>query len=182
MVVGLVAPKGDRLDWAVQKLTEVGVDAIVVLTSDRGVVRWDPDRTGRQLARLATIARQAAMQSRRPTVPPVWGPLPLSAAVPPGGWSGPEWSPGGWSGPGPSSAGGAPVPGPVALAEPGAPPPTLATPTVLVGPEGGWSTAELGAVPHRVGLVPGVLRTETAAVVAAALLVAARSATTPATR
>jgi 16S rRNA (uracil1498-N3)-methyltransferase len=46
---------------------------------------------------------------------------------------------------------------------------------VLVGPEGGWSTAELAAVPGRVRLGPHVLRAETAALVAGVRLVAARS-------
>ena len=154
VTVGLVAPKGDRLDWAVQKLTEVGADAIVVLTSERAVVRWDPARTPRQLSRLGVIARQAAMQSRRPTVPTVSGPVALAALV----------------GPVPEAG----ALGPVALAEPGGPAPDLATPTVLIGPEGGWSPAELAAVPARVGLGPWVLRTETAAVVAAAALVGLR--------
>ena len=64
----------------------------------------------------------------------------------------------------------------VALATQGGAPLTLATPTVLVGPEGGWSGEELAAVPeaHRVGLGPNVLRAETAALAAGVILAALR--------
>jgi 16S rRNA (uracil1498-N3)-methyltransferase len=48
---------------------------------------------------------------------------------------------------------------------------------VLVGPEGGWDDAELAAGLPRVGLGPHVLRAETAAVVAGALLCALRAGT-----
>jgi RsmE family RNA methyltransferase len=46
---------------------------------------------------------------------------------------------------------------------------------LLIGPEGGWSASELVAAPATVGLGPTVLRAETAAVAAGALLVALRS-------
>ena len=48
--------------------------------------------------------------------------------------------------------------------------PSLARPTVLVGPEGGWTDAELARVEARVGLGPQVLRVETAAIAVGALL------------
>jgi 16S rRNA (uracil1498-N3)-methyltransferase len=63
----------------------------------------------------------------------------------------------------------------VALADPGGAPLTLSTPTVLVGPEGGWTDEELAAVPCHVGLGPHVLRAETAAVAAGVLLAALRA-------
>jgi 16S rRNA (uracil1498-N3)-methyltransferase len=43
---------------------------------------------------------------------------------------------------------------------------------VAIGPEGGWSDAELAAARDRVDLGPTILRTETAAVAASALCVA----------
>ncbi len=64
----------------------------------------------------------------------------------------------------------------VALAEPGGGPISLATPVVLVGPEGGWSPRELALVDDKVGLGDGVLRVETAALAAGALLAGLRSA------
>jgi 16S rRNA (uracil1498-N3)-methyltransferase len=63
----------------------------------------------------------------------------------------------------------------LALAEPGGPSPGPDTVAVAVGPEGGWSPAELEAVAGRVGLGPHVLRAETAAVVAGVLLVDRRA-------
>ena len=62
-----------------------------------------------------------------------------------------------------------------ALAHPGGGPPALDRPVVLVGPEGGWDERELATGLPLVGLGPSVLRAETAAVVAGALLCALRA-------
>ncbi|HEY4608568.1 MAG TPA: RsmE family RNA methyltransferase, partial [Ilumatobacteraceae bacterium] len=64
-------PKGDRPEWIVQKLTEIGVGAITFIDCARSVVRWDEARAGRQLERLRRVAREAAMQSRRVWLPEV---------------------------------------------------------------------------------------------------------------
>ena len=80
-----------------------------------------------------------------------------------------EVATGGASGAGPAAAEG------VAAATLGGPPPSLRWPTVLIGPEGGWAPEELPSGLPVVGLGPHVLRTETAAIVAGALLVAARA-------
>ena len=53
---------------------------------------------------------------------------------------------------------------------------SLATPLVLVGPEGGWSSRELALVDKKVTLGDGILRVETAAIAAGVLLTALRSA------
>lgn len=63
--------KGERMDWCVQKLVEVGVDRIVVVGTERSVVRLDDDRAASRQVRLATIAREAAKQARRATIPAV---------------------------------------------------------------------------------------------------------------
>ena len=150
VTVGFAPVKGDRPEWVVQKLTEVGVDRIVVLAAARSVVRWEGDRAARHLERLGKVAREAAMQSRRARLPEVVGVVPFEAAVGDGS-------------------------GAVALAEPGGAPPSLDRPVVLVGPEGGWSGDELGADVPRVDLGPTVLRAETAAVAAGVLLCALRA-------
>jgi 16S rRNA (uracil1498-N3)-methyltransferase len=149
VTVGFAPVKGDRPEWAVQKLTEIGVDRIVLVRADRSVVRWEDKRAEAHLQRLRKVAREAVMQSRRCWLPQVCGVEPVPALLGPG----------------------------VALAQPGGPPPTLAFPTVLIGPEGGWSDDERDSPGGRVGLGPGVMRTETAAVAAGVLLVALRSAT-----
>lgn len=150
LTVAFVPAKGDRPEWVVQKLTELGVDRIVPLTSERSVVRWEGQRADRGVDRLRKVARQAAAQSRRCWLPEVSGVRPF------------EWvsSAGGW------------------LAELGGRPPGPDTTLVAVGPEGGWSPGELAAAGGRtMGLGPTVLRSETAAVAAGALLVALRAGT-----
>jgi 16S rRNA (uracil1498-N3)-methyltransferase len=148
VTIGMAPVKGDRPEWAVQKLTELGVDRIVLLIAERGVVRWDAERASRHLDRLRLVARQALMQSRQVWLPEVTGMERADAlAARPG----------------------------VALAEPAGAPPTLDYATVLVGPEGGWTAAEQQAARATVGLGPGVLRTESAAVAAGVLLTAMRA-------
>jgi 16S rRNA (uracil1498-N3)-methyltransferase len=144
LTVGLTPTKGDRPEWAVQKLTELSVDRIVVLQTERSVVRWDGDRAEHHLARLRRIAREAAMQSRQVWLPEVVGPAPLSRY---------DEAP---------------------LAEPGGRPLAVGDTTVLCGPEGGWSDTERAEDREHVALGPAVLRAETAAVTAGALLVALR--------
>jgi 16S rRNA (uracil1498-N3)-methyltransferase len=155
LAVALAVPKGDRMDWAVQKLTEIGVDRIVALRAERSVVVWDQARAQRQRRRLEAVARQAAMQSRRLRPPVLDGPLVPAAVADTLGLG-------------------------TVMAEPGVAAPLTLGPTgtvVLVGPEGGWAPAELDACPARADLGPSILRTETAAVVAATLLVALRAGT-----
>ena len=149
VTVAFAVVKGERPEWAVQKLTEIGVDRIVPLQSARSVVRWPSGEAGGQVARLRRVAREAAVQSRRVWLPVVEGVTPFDAM--------------------------AGEPG-VALAAPGAGGrPSLKRPTVLIGPAGGWDEAELALGPPQIGLGPAVLRTETAAVVAGAVLCALRA-------
>ena len=54
-------------------------------------------------------------------------------------------------------------------------PPTLDRPVVLIGPEGGWTPDERGAGLPMVRLAANVLRAETAAITAGALLAALRA-------
>lgn len=141
-------PKGDRADWMLQKATEIGIDEIVVLESDHSVVRWPAPRRLKQLERVRRITRSAAAQSRRAWLPTVTGPVTFPEATA--------------------------VTGTV-LAQPGGGPLAPAWRNVLIGPEGGWSAAELRGGLPTVGLGPQVLRVETAALVASTLLVAMRS-------
>ena len=148
VTVAFAPPKGDRPEWAVQKLTELGVDRIVPLLAARSVVRWTGDRASGPVERLRRVAREAAMQSRRAWLPVVEEPSMFADAAARRG---------------------------AALAVAGGDAPSLDRPVVLVGPEGGWDAGELAAGLPTVGLGPNVLRTETAAVVAGTLLIALRS-------
>lgn len=152
--VALAPPKGDRLAWAIQKLAEMGVDEAVLVRSERSVRAWDPGRAERALRRLRAVAREAAMQSRRPFLMGVEGGVELGDVL------------------------GDAVPS-VMLWEGEAAPLTSVLPEaatavrLVVGPEGGFAEGEVeravagGAVLGSLG--PGILRTETAAVVGAAL-------------
>ena len=51
VTVALALTKGERLDWAVQKLSEVGVDVVVPFAAARSVVRWDGDRAAHHVDR-----------------------------------------------------------------------------------------------------------------------------------
>ncbi len=144
ITVVVAPPKGDRADWLVEKCTEAGVDRIVVTTAERSVVRWDGDRAARHLDRLRRIAAGAAMQSRRVWFPVVDGPVPVAV-----GLSG------------------------AVLAEPGGRPLCRTDTRVAIGPEGGWTAAELDGR-EQVSLGSQILRVETAAVVATAMMAAAR--------
>lgn len=176
VTIGLAVVKGDRFDWAVQKLTEVGVDRVVPLLTDHTVVKWDDSRARRAGDRWRKIAREAAMQSRRVRLPVVEDPLAFPKFV---AGAGASAKPGITTGAGDGTrardgtrAGAGPA---AVLAEPGGPPLTLSTPTVLVGPEGGWSPSEVEAGLAPVGLGPGILRAETAAVAAGVLLASLRA-------
>jgi 16S rRNA (uracil1498-N3)-methyltransferase len=147
LTVAFAVVKGERTEWAVQKLVELGIDAVIPFVADRSVVRWDRDKSEHQHLRLAKVARQAAMQSRRTTLAQI-EPLRSFSEVT-------------------ARAG-------VALADTHGSPPSLAWPNLVVGPEGGWSAAERASDSPRVRLAPTVLRAETAAVVGGALLVALR--------
>lgn len=140
--IAAAIPKGDRLEWMVQKLTEIGVERVVLLHCERSVVRWDGERGRKQLARLQRVAREASMQSRRVWLPEIVGPVSFDEVLAPD----------------------------VALAEPSADGWRAAS-TIVIGPEGGFSAAELERAAQagaaRVSLGEQVLRVETAALVAA---------------
>jgi 16S rRNA (uracil1498-N3)-methyltransferase len=150
LTVAFAPVKGDRPEWVVQKLTELGVDRIVPITTRRSVVRWDGDRAARSVERLARVAREAASQCRRTRLPEI-GPVSSVAEL----------------------AGSAAVQ--PSLAHPGGEPPSLDHPVIAIGPEGGWDADELAGDLPTVGLGPTVLRAETAAIVAGTLLCGLRS-------
>lgn len=141
--VGFAPVKGDRSDLVVQKLTELGVDKIVPLVTERSVVRWKADRAVKNLDRHRRIAREAAMQCRNPRLPTVEALTELAAFL----------------NTHPSAV----------LADPAGQPLGGDVRTVAIGPEGGFAPGEiedrtLGALPGR------ILRTETAAIVAGSIV------------
>ena len=143
-----------RVEWAVEKGTECGAAAFLLVAAVRSQ-RAHVAAAGSRLERLRRIAAAAAKQCDRTLVPAVRGPLPLAEAL-----------------------AGAAVrllvarPGAPALPREGAVPDRF---SVVIGPEGGFDSSEqslldaAGAVPF--GLGPRILRLETAVVAALARLV-----------
>lgn len=152
-------PKGQKMDYVVEKTTELGVARIMPFISERVI---GEERGASKLERWRRLARTAAQQSGRTHVPPVEDPLrweALIAAFPAFDvillpWELAER-----------------VPLRTAL-------PTLLSDVrealVIIGPEGGISHAEaqaaLTAGAHAVSLGPRILRTETAGLVACTAL------------
>jgi 16S rRNA (uracil1498-N3)-methyltransferase len=157
----LAAPKAERLSWAVQKLTEVGVDGIVVVDMPRSVRRWQGDRASRLAGRLEGVAREAAKQSRRRTIPEIRGPAGWEVTLEEAVASGPTLLL--WEGAERGLASLLPERAPERLA-------------LAVGPEGGIGEEDARAAEARgavlASLGPNVLRTETAAVAGAVVALA----------
>jgi 16S rRNA (uracil1498-N3)-methyltransferase len=143
ITIAAAMPKGDRLDWMVQKVTELGIDRLVLLHAEHSVVRWKADRAEHQLARLQRIADEALRQSRRVLRMTIDAPVAATDVL-----------------------------GDFVVAEPGGRDLRAGDTSVAVGPEGGWSASELAVCRDRIDLGPTILRTETAAVAVSALCVA----------
>jgi 16S rRNA (uracil1498-N3)-methyltransferase len=151
VVLVQVVPKGKKLDGIVRMATELGVAEIRLASARRS------EKTLRSTERLERIAREAARQSRRATVPLIAPPLPLlevAREAPPKSLKIAAWE-GVRSAPLPSSPDGD-----------GA--------WVVVGAEGGLEDDEVRALDAlgyaAVGLGPTILRVETAVPVALALV------------
>lgn len=160
VTLALGMPANERMDWLVEKATELGVAAIRPLLTERSVLRLAGERAERKRAHWQAIAVAAAEQSGRTRVPLLYPVRALADADalprPMQGWV-------------LSFAGD--VAGPAALAGAGAAAGEL---LLLSGPEGGLTPAEearaLGLGLRPLSLGPRVLRAETAPLVALAWL------------
>jgi 16S rRNA (uracil1498-N3)-methyltransferase len=151
----VAALKRDAMDWLVEKATELGATLIQLVLTRRSVA----DRAN--IVRLSAIARGAAEQCERLSVPVVAEALPLHLVL--DAWDGAKLV--------------------VAMERSlAAPPRALALDpplALLVGPEGGFTAAELDDLRRRPFVVPAalgprILRAETAAVAGLAALQALR--------
>jgi 16S rRNA (uracil1498-N3)-methyltransferase len=152
--------KGDRMDWVLQKATELGIESLVPIISERVIARPRIERLGAQQERWRRIAFEAAQQAERWDVPEVqvatdlltWlrlasGTVKLISSE---RSDGERLNTVSW---------------------PEAPDSRI---LLLIGPEGGWSSAEREAA-HASGftsvsLGARILRAETAAVAALAII------------
>lgn len=164
-------PKGSKMDDVVRQGTELGISGFLPLACERSVARLEGEKASRRQERWQAVARSAAMQSGQPRIPEVMGLASVPEAV--------EalrdaaavlvcWEEA------PATAGIAEaLAAGLASCGCGA---TEAQVAVVVGPEGGLTSEEveafLGACPRAqaVSLGPSILRTETAGVIAPALV------------
>jgi 16S rRNA (uracil1498-N3)-methyltransferase len=148
--------RGEKMDWILQKATELGVAAVLPVQSDRSEVKLEPERAVKRLAHWRSVVVSACEQSGRARVPEVLAAQPLASAT--AGLSSRHRF----------------------LLDPEARDTIATMPApdgacvLAVGPEGGWSPrdrqtlAQAGFIGLRLG--PRVLRTETAGLAAIAAL------------
>lgn len=151
-------PKGERGELAVELMTEAGVDTIVPWQAKRSIARWQGGKAEKGAAKWRSTAREAAKQSRRPHLPAV-AELHQAEAV---------------------AARIAEADLALLLHEEAEvrlatlTPPTTGEVLLVVGPEGGFTDAELDAFTtagaRRVALGGSVLRTSTAGIAALSIL------------
>ncbi|HWI55367.1 MAG TPA: 16S rRNA (uracil(1498)-N(3))-methyltransferase [Desulfobacteria bacterium] len=154
-------PKGDKMELIIQKSTEIGVSRIVPMICERTVVKLDDKKASERRVRWQRVAEEAAKQSRRTAVPEVAEPIRFdmvarelkdeALAIMP--WE--EQKSGSIKHLLQSSLGKRDV-------------------AILIGPEGGFSPKEAEKAKEAgiqlVTLGPRIMRTETAGIVTAALV------------
>jgi 16S rRNA (uracil1498-N3)-methyltransferase len=167
LTLAVAPPKGDRLDWLVEKATEIGVARLVPLRTERSEVDPRPTKLDRLRRRIVEASKQCGRARLMDLDPPRTladlldddhGNAIRMIAHPDG------LAPHSW-----------PRPNLVASS-----PPVV----VAIGPEGGFGAGELAAALSRgwtsIGLGPTLLRVETAALAAATLVLLGPSSSSPA--
>jgi len=150
--------RGERMDYVVQKATELGVKRITPVLTRHGVVKLDAERAGKRRDHWQSVAESACEQSGRIRPPLIDPPVGLNA----------------WFGARPADA------DLDLVLQPGAATPLTVLPApqtkvcLLIGPEGGFSDSEYedaeAAGFRAVSLGPRILRTETAAAAALSIV------------
>ena len=74
-------PKSDKMEWIIQKNTELGVGAIVPVATSRAVVKLDEKKADSKVKRWNGIAEAAANQSKRTLIPEVRSVLSFKQAL-----------------------------------------------------------------------------------------------------
>lgn len=150
-------PKADKMDWIVQKATELGVHRIVPVQMARCVVKPDQKDALKKRERWQKIAREAAKQSGRTKMPEIALPLPIHKCVLKHDLLLVPWE----------DAQG------FSLQKAHAQRPEALSIGVLIGPEGGITQEEIASLPFTpLTLGPRILRTETAGLCALSALYA----------
>lgn len=163
LILGQALLKGEKMDWVIQKSTELGMDKLVPMESRHSVVQLKADRLGHQLARWQRIALEAAQQSEQWRVPTISPTESLAALL--------------------TDRETGTVTLMLTERREGKPVQTVELPQqvtdsllILIGPEGGWSKEEV-QIAEQMKVVPitlgrQILRAETAAIAAISILLA----------
>ncbi|WP_404453060.1 16S rRNA (uracil(1498)-N(3))-methyltransferase [Virgibacillus necropolis] len=64
-------PKGDKLEYVLQKGTELGASCFIPFSAERSVVKWDEKKASKKMSRFAKIVKEASEQSHRNRIPQV---------------------------------------------------------------------------------------------------------------
>jgi 16S rRNA (uracil1498-N3)-methyltransferase len=161
IILGQGMPKAEKLEWVIQKATELGVTEIIPLVTEHAVPHVATRHVATKLSRWERIAREACKQCGRSTIPRLWPPTDLGdfyatfqqSALKLIVWEGERTR---------------------SLRSILTTCASIASVAVVIGPEGGLATSEVaagesyGLLP--VGLGKRILRTETASLVSVALL------------
>ncbi len=162
--LGLALLKGDPMDWAIQKATELGVQTLVPLITQRTIARPPLSRREHQQQRWQSIALEAAQQVGRSNIPRIQSPQSFEDFL-----NDSETHPGFqlcfWEGAEPANC--AVVIHAAVLDHP-------RSGTLIIGPEGGFDPSEVGAAKDHgfkiASLGPRIMRADTAAVAALSIL------------
>lgn len=150
----------EKFEWVLQKGTEIGVAGFVPVITKRSLVR-DADAAANKMERWRRIIREAAEQSGRGVLPQLSAPMPFDVAAPAAMAN--DCALIAWEGETARAL-------PDALGDRR----DAAAVALFIGPEGGFEPGEIDAARSRGGITvtfgPRVLRTETAAIVGAALV------------
>ena len=153
ITLGQALSRGERMDYCLQKATELGVHAVQLLRSERVEVKLSGSRLEKRMAHWQGVMQSASEQSGRAVVPELHAPVELTQ------WCASDHARLLLDGRADTPLTNAVVSGPVSIA---------------VGPEGGFSEREIAmavaAGCRAVRLGPRVLRTETAGPAAIAVL------------
>jgi 16S rRNA (uracil1498-N3)-methyltransferase len=157
LTIASAVPKAARADWMIEKLSELGVARFIPLATARSVVHPEGKN---KIERWERLAAESAKQSKRPGVMAIDPLTPLPAVLDRANAGRMAYL----------STGAAAVP---AASVFGAPRTSI---LLLIGPEGGWSAEEQAGFDGRaltaVSLGATILRVETAAIAAAAVVAA----------
>mgnify|MGYP001821389952 CR=1 FL=1 len=153
--LGIAVSRGERMDWVVQKATELGVSSISPLLTERTEVKLKGDRAEKKIAHWQQVAISACEQCGRNRIPKIGTQQPLQTWL---------------------DSADAPLKLVLHHRADTLPPGSVAAEraALLIGPEGGLSEGEIAAAEQRgflsLSLGPRVLRTETAPIAALAIL------------